>query len=489
MKRVRGSLAVLSALCGFVFVPACGGRAELAPGQPDGEAPGDDGAAGDSSPSGDDGGTTDSNVTGDSPTSSFDGGEGPDGSVPDSGSQDSSTTGTDSGTVVDSGQEDSAPSADGGCDAGFHVCSGQCVDDTAPATCGTSCTPCQAPANGVASCSGAACSYTCEPGYTSCATGCCGCGDVQTDPNNCGTCGHSCGAEACVDGVCGAAVIATSQANAYAIAADDVNVYWTTTGADSSVLQAPVGGGGATVLYSSANDFPAAIAVVSGQVYFTDEIQPGSVSRVPIGGGASVPVASNLTYPGALAASGGTLFFTENDYTSQNGGSVASTPVGGGPITTIAGSQLFGQSTSLAVAGGSVFWTTYSDVLMAPAGGGMATTIASQTYAYSVAADATNVYWGSGLNGGVVLQQAIGGGSPVTLASGQYYPNGIAVDATSVYWTTGQGAAGTVMKVPIGGGTAVTLAANQADPQAIALNSTRVFWVDFGDGSIKSVPK
>jgi hypothetical protein len=312
---------------------------------------------------------------------------------------------------------------------------------------------------------------------------------VQTDPNNCGTCGHSCGTEACVDGVCGSTVIATNQANAYAIAADDVNVYWTTTGADSSVVQAPVGGGGATVLFSSANDYPAALAVLSGQVFFTDEIQPGSVSRVPIGGGASVPVASNLDYPGALVASGGTLFFTENDFSSMTGGTIASTAPGGGSITSIANGQSFGQTTSLAVAAGSIYWTTYSDVLVAPVGGGTPTTLVSQTYPYAVAADATNVYWGSGLNGGVVLQQAINGGSPVTLATNQYYPNSVAVDGGSVYWSTGQGATGTVMKIAIGGGTAVTLASNQDVPQGLALNSTRVFWVNYGDGSIKSVPK
>jgi hypothetical protein len=45
------------------------------------------------------------------------------------------------------------------------------------------------------------------------------------------------------------------------------------------------------------------------------------------------------------------------------------------------------------------------------------------------------------------------------------------------------------MRAPIGGGTPVTLAANQADPSGLALNSKSLFWVDFGDGSIKSVPK
>ncbi len=481
MKRIRGGLAVLSALCGFAVVPACGGRAEITPGQGDSGNEGDDGSPGDDGGSpGDAGDAADGATRGDS--SAFDGGH--DGGVHDGSTSDSST-GSDSGMQHDS----STPIDSGGCQTGFHMCSGTCVDDTAPATCGASCTPCTAPANGAVSCNGVSCSYSCDPGYLSCSTGCCSCGDVQTDPNNCGFCGHSCGTEACVDGVCGSTVIATNQANAYAIAADDVNVYWTTTGADSSVVQAPVGGGGATVLYSSANDFPAALAVVSGQVFFTDEIQPGSVSRVPIGGGASVPVASNLSYPGALVASGGTLYFTENDFQSQTGGSIGSAAVGGGPVNTIVGGQAYGQYPSLAVAGGRVFWTTYSDLVAAPLGGGAPTTIASQTYAYAVAADATNAYWGSGLNGGVVLQQAVNGGSPVTLASGQYYPNSVAVDATSVYWSTGQGATGTVMKVPIGGGTPVTLATNQDVPQGLALNSTRVFWVNYGDGSIKSVPK
>jgi hypothetical protein len=44
MKRVRGGLAVLSALCGFVYIPACGGRADVTPGEPDGATTGDDGA-------------------------------------------------------------------------------------------------------------------------------------------------------------------------------------------------------------------------------------------------------------------------------------------------------------------------------------------------------------------------------------------------------------------------------------------------------------
>jgi hypothetical protein len=63
------------------------------------------------------------------------------------------------------------------------------------------------------------------------------------------------------------------------------------------------------------------------------------------------------------------------------------------------------------------------------------------------------------------------------------------VDGTNVYWTTGQGGVGTVMMAAINGGTPVTLASGQAYPTWLAINSTRVFWVDFGDGTIRSVPK
>ena len=386
--------------------------------------------------------------------------------------------------------EAAAPDVGSHCSAGFHLCGSTCVDDTAPATCGASCTPCQTPSNGVASCDGVSCSYTCDPAFVTCASGCCSCGDVQTDPNNCGYCGHSCGSETCVDGVCGSTVVATNQANAYAIAADDSYVYWTTTGTTSTIDQAPVGGGGATVLYSSEDDYPSALAVVSGEVYWADEVIQGAVSRIPVGGGASIPVASDVAYPTTLTANGGVLYFTLLSTTSDSAGAVLSVPVGGGTVATLASQQEIdeGEPSSIAVGGGNVYWTTYSDIVSAPVGGGPATTFASQQYASAVTADAQNVYWASSWQE-AILKQPAGGGSAVTLASGQYYPNAIAVDATNVYWTSGQGGAGTVMSVPIGGGTPVTLASNQAYPAAVALNSTTLFWVNFGDGTIHSVPK
>lgn len=48
------------------------------------------------------------------------------------------------------------------CATDFHSCNGQCVSNTDVATCGSSCTPCDKPANGIATCDGTACGVLCD---------------------------------------------------------------------------------------------------------------------------------------------------------------------------------------------------------------------------------------------------------------------------------------------------------------------------------------
>src|SRR5262252_2235972 len=65
-----------------------------------------------------------------------------------------------------------APDADAGavpdCPDGEHMCPGGCVPDNDIRTCGTSCTPCQVPADGNATCDGKSCAGSCPSGKQLC---------------------------------------------------------------------------------------------------------------------------------------------------------------------------------------------------------------------------------------------------------------------------------------------------------------------------------
>lgn len=102
------------------------------------------------------------------------------------------------------------------CAAGYHDCSGVCMLDTSVDSCGTRCTPCDAPANGQAICMNGACDFACNGGYYPSAGACepcnvddhCGtdcfacadaltcctdaCYDLLTDPEHCGACNRYC---------------------------------------------------------------------------------------------------------------------------------------------------------------------------------------------------------------------------------------------------------------------------------------------------------
>ncbi len=73
----------------------------------------------------------------------------------------------------------------GECPTGKHECGGNCVSNNDVNSCGTSCTPCQAPENADAICDAGKCGWKCRTGYHQC-------GDKCLPNNSTASCGTQC---------------------------------------------------------------------------------------------------------------------------------------------------------------------------------------------------------------------------------------------------------------------------------------------------------
>lgn len=70
------------------------------------------------------------------------------------------------------------------CNSGYHLCNGACIPNNSVNGCGTaSCTPCRVPANGSPTCIGNTCGFECSSNYHKCGNNCAS----NNDPNNCGS--------------------------------------------------------------------------------------------------------------------------------------------------------------------------------------------------------------------------------------------------------------------------------------------------------------
>jgi hypothetical protein len=158
------------------------------------------------------------------------------------------------------GEADAAP----GCSAGELSCDGGCIPNDM-SNCGACGNACASPEAGTSTCGpgdgGYACQLTCAASYTQCAKDCV---DLQSDPKNCGSCGHDCVGGACSAGQCQPWVVAqTTQGDLIPwgpagarglIVSDGVNAVWFDR--DTGVLEAPISGAGPTIILAAMSDAP-----------------------------------------------------------------------------------------------------------------------------------------------------------------------------------------------------------------------------------------
>jgi hypothetical protein len=161
-------------------------------------------------------------------------------------------------------------------------------------------------------------------------------------------------------------------AGATAFAVDGDTLYWTAAGSppnctDGTVQAVSLSGGAPRVLASGQHQ-PWAIALDGQHIYWLNEgaggcligVVPtpgdGALQSVPRDGGPTVSLASGLTWPGALAVAGSTVYWTENVLTPTDIQIKTLDLDGGVPTLLVDGQPSAIPQQSLLATSGALFW-------------------------------------------------------------------------------------------------------------------------------------
>jgi stigma-specific protein Stig1 len=311
------------------------------------------------------------------------------------------------------------------------------------------------------------------------------CVDTSSDAHNCGACLHDCGVGAtCSASRCQPVLLASNQNAPDGVVVDATFVYWTNSlGNGGSVMECVATGCAdrpSTLVGNLTNAF--SIAQDDTNIYFTTTDFGGAADICAKSGcfGSEHPLAQNQSGAAGIAVDSTNVYWADT-----GAGTIESCPIAGcnGTPTPLASGQA--QPNQVAVTGGNVYWTNTG-------AGGQLMFCASSSCTpkpfgpaangtYALATDSKNVYWSDETSALYECPLAGCPTTPLVLAQGAIGgPAGIASDGTDVYWTT-QGPDAVVKCAVSGcGGVPTTLAsgASVTLPAGIALDPTSIYWAN-----------
>jgi hypothetical protein len=322
--------------------------------------------------------------------------------------------------------------------------------------------------------------------------------NLMIDPDNCGSCGHSCLGGGCNAGACMPITLAsgTNVVGSIGLAVDATYVYWTNqNGANSAINKVGITGGTPSPVVSGTaySNLQDVATDNKGFVYWTLKGAGGSVQRAVPSGMSLATIASNQGNPDWIASNGTTVFWT-NQATNQ----VVSAPADAATVTP---TQLNNSNENGTVPAGvaidsvNVYYATKTAggglAEYVPLAGGSVTELGSGSYS-TIAVDDDNVYWTGGFASHVVYQNSKTGtpSSVSIIASGGTLscPLHLASDGTNVYFfdqgTDSSGnvkvGTGALYRVPIGntGPLPPPLVSGLTNPQGMAIDPKAVYWVN-----------
>jgi hypothetical protein len=381
--------------------------------------------------------------------------------------------GTQDATMLTDAETDAgADTAIPGCSAGELSCDGGCIpnDMNNCGACGSACT---SPEAGTSTCglgdAGYACQLTCAVSYTQCARDCV---DLQSDPKNCGSCGHDCVGGACSTGQCQPWVIAQTTQGDYIpwgpagarglIVSDGVNAVWFDE--NSGIYQAPISGAGpTTILASMPSQKPiGGLAIANHVIAWTMDGANGTILvGTAIEGMANSGAVTASTQPAmgvtksqglALDATGTNAYFLWETPSLAVPATLQKCSLPNGSCTAEANTQLSASTmvpNDVAISGTNIFWTDSANGTVWHAD--YTRNILSEAFAtgqpapYLLAVDSQYVYWalaGVGVDAGTNNTMSISRAAQSTplvvstvLPTQQADLISLATDGTNVYLT------------------------------------------------------
>jgi hypothetical protein len=324
---------------------------------------------------------------------------------------------------------------------------------------------------------------------------------LDSDPENCGACGHSCLGSACQMGLCAVVELASKHVAPSGLAVGDGTVFWTTEGASpdyvGSVFALSLSDPTATpTVIATSQKYPRALTFADGALYW-GSVGDGAIGKWTATTGSTFDVGvAPSGRPYNVVADSAHIYIAMEVAQPDNmppSGAVARCPLdgcrGAPEILTTDAKIIVG----VAVDSSALFWSVFSSdgaIYRLTLGSSSPRAIAvGQASPTNVAAFGGFVYWVNAGSGTVARVSADAvGATPTILASNQPSPSGIAVDDRGVYWTTST-RTGQVLKLAHGTTTPLVLASAQPNPGNVRLDADYAYWTNKGDGSIRRVPK
>jgi hypothetical protein len=282
------------------------------------------------------------------------------------------------------------------------------------------------------------------------------CADLNSNPDHCGTCGHSCLGGQCASGLCQPVVLQyLGNQGATALAVDATHVFW------ASPVQRTRKNGEQPTTLAEASGSVWGVALDETSIYWTDVYvglkrmnKDGSGDVASLGkGGYRVAVDRTHVYTAwqslwkiskadgsiaELAQVGGEGIALDEQFvyvTTWTPGGVWKVAKQGGGAKQLASHE---YSAYVAVYGDMVYWTAQGGgsgvYAVSKDTTGVAELLASAATPYGIAADDRGVYW-TEFDTGNIWMLPTGSTTPIALATAQHAPRDLTVDEQAVYWT------------------------------------------------------